>query len=310
MTNHFADKLTAAIKEKNSVVCVGLDPRIDQIPAHIVTKAKENYGMSFESAAEAIIEFNKAIIDAIADLVPVVKPQIAFYELFGEHGMRAFKETCKYAQDKGLLVLADIKRSDIGSTAKAYAQAYLGETEFFGTSESVMNIDAVTLNPFMGYDSVDPFMVECRKHGKGIFVLVKTSNASSGDFQDRKIDESGLSISDLAASFVESWAFDEVGESGYSFVGSVVGATYPRDLGRLRELMPSSYILVPGYGAQGGTAEDVKAAFDENGLGALINSSRGIIFAYETEGDAENYADAARQAVIAMNEDLNGVRQV
>lgn len=308
MTSHFADKLTEAIKEKNSVVCVGLDPRLDQIPAQIVSKAQQDFGTTLEAAAEAIIEFNKGIIDAIADLVPVVKPQIAFYELFGSHGLRAFEETCKYAESKGLLVLADIKRSDIGSTAKAYAQAYLGESSFFGTSESTQAIDAVTLNPYMGYDSIDPFMEECRRYGKGMFVLVKTSNPTSGDFQDRKVDESGLSIAQLAATFIESWSSDEVGESGYSFVGAVVGATYPAELSQLRELMPSSYILVPGYGAQGGTAEDVRGAFDQDGLGAIINSSRGIIFAYEKDGTPETYAESAREAVVKMNADLNAVR--
>lgn len=308
MTTHFADKLTKAIQEKNSVVCVGLDPRLDQIPAHIINEAKEKHGSTLQAAAEAIANFNKGIIDSIADIVPIVKPQIAFYELFGSYGMWAFEETCRYAKEKGLLVLADVKRSDIGSTAKAYAKAYLGETELFGASQALYDVDAVTLNPYMGYDSIDPFMEECRRYGKGIFVLVKTSNQSSGDFQDRKVDESGLSIADLAATFVDSWASDEVGESGYSFVGSVVGATYPKKLSELRTLMDNSYILVPGYGAQGGTAEDVKGAFDENGLGAIINSSRGIIFAYEKDGKPEQYGEAAREAAIKMNADLNGVR--
>jgi orotidine-5'-phosphate decarboxylase len=308
MSKHFADRLTKAIKDKNSVVCVGLDPRLDQIPAQIVAKAQETHGASLQAAAEAILNFNKGIIDSICDIAPVVKPQIAFYELFGSFGMWAFEETCKYAESKGLIVLADIKRSDIGSTAKAYAQAYLGESEFYGTEAPAHTIDAVTLNPYMGYDSIDPFMIECRKHNKGMFVLVKTSNPTSGDFQDRIVDESGLSISEIAATFVDSWSCDEIGESGYSFVGAVVGATYPKELVKLRALMPNAYILVPGYGAQGGTAEDVKGAFDENGLGALVNSSRGIIFAYEKDGTPEKYGEAAREAVIRMNADLNKVR--
>lgn len=305
---HFADKLTKAIKDKNSVICVGLDPRLDQIPGFIVDKMKKEHGMTFKAAAEAFLEFNKGIIDAVADLVPVVKPQIAFYEQYGFEGMRAFEETCTYAASKGLIVLADGKRNDIGSTAQAYANAFLGEVELFGKKVSAMNVDALTVNAYLGLDGVRPFVKVCAEKEKGIFVLVKTSNPSSGDLQDRVTKDEEMPIHELMAHFVDSWGDDFIGESGYGFVGAVVGATYPAELKKLRDLMPNSYLLVPGYGVQGGGAEDVKDAFDENGLGAVVNSSRGIIFAYEKAGSPAGYAEAARDAVIAMNEDLNSVR--
>jgi len=277
---HFADRLAEAVKVKNSVVCVGLDPRLEQIPEEIVKK---------QGAAEAFLEFNKGIIDAVADLVPVVKPQIAFYEALGHEGFRVFEETCKYAQEKGLLVIADAKRNDIGSTAEAYAKAFL--------SGEVVQADALTVNGYLGLDGVRPFVKECEEKEKGIFVLVKTSNPSSGDLQDRVTADENMSVAELMANFVDSWGDDFIGESGYGFVGAVVGATYPAELAKLRKVMKKAWLLVPGYGAQGGGAEDVKDAFDANGMGAIVNSSRGIIF-----------AKSPREAVIKMNEELNGVR--
>jgi len=314
---HFGDRLMEAIKKKNSVICVGLDPRLDQIPAFIIDKAVAKHDRTFKGAAAAFLEFNKGIIDAVSDLVPVVKPQIAFYEQYGSEGIRAFEETCEYAQEKGLLVIADAKRNDIGSTADAYAKAFLGEVDLFGKETIALGADSLTVNAYLGLDGIKPFLKACHDFDAGIFVLVKTSNPSSGDIQDRVTADEEISIAELMANFVDSWGFDLLGESGYSSVGAVVGATYPKELQKLRKLMPATPLLVPGYGAQGGGAEDVAAAFDKDGLGAVVNSSRGIIFAYEQANSGavgpiakkgENYAEAARDAVIKMNEDLNGVR--
>lgn len=304
---NFADKLNAAIQAKNSVVCVGLDPRLEQIPEAILKRAQEKHADPFEAAANAFLEFNKGIIDAIQDMVPAVKPQIAFYEQYGFHGMWAFEETCKYAKKKGLLVLADAKRGDIGSTAEAYAHAFLGEVEAFGELlPAPIQADALTVNAYLGFDGIRPFLKVAETQGKGIFVLVKTSNPSSGDLQDRVTADEGISIAQLMAHFVEAWGNDCIGESGYSCVGAVVGATFPKEAAKLRKLMPESIFLVPGYGAQGGDAEDVKACFNSDGLGALVNSSRGVIFAYQKQGG--DYKEAARNAVIEMNADLNAVR--
>jgi len=308
---HFADKLIAAIREKNSVVCVGLDPRFDQIPAFIVEKATEEHGKTMTAVANAFLEFNKGIIDGVKDLVPIVKPQIAFYEQYGFQGLWAFEETCKYASEQGLLVLSDAKRNDIGSTAEAYAKTFLGGMELFGDEIVAVESDALTINAYLGLDGVLPFLRACDTYEKGIFILVKTSNPSSGDLQDRVTADEEMPISDLMAHFTDTWGSDYIGEEGYSFVGAVVGATFPRGIARLRKLMPNSFLLVPGYGAQGGGAEDVKPCFNEDGLGAIVNSSRGIIFAYEKTGatkKGEDYSEAARDAVIAMNEALNSVR--
>jgi orotidine-5'-phosphate decarboxylase len=303
---NFADKLTEQIKKKNSAVCVGLDPRLEKIPTFIKDKALKNNKNRFKAAAEVLLEFNKGIIDAVCDIVPAVKPQTAFYEIFGEEGVRAFRETIEYAHEKDLLVIADVKRNDIGSTAEAYAKAYLGDVDLFEEKKPVFNADAITVTPFLGWDGIKPFIEQCKKYGKGIFILVKTSNPSSGDIQDLCMKDEN-SVYEILANYLESWGADEIGESGYSFVGAVVGATYPEQSEELRKIMPNSYFLVPGYGAQGATAEDVKGCFDEDGLGALVNSSRGIIFAYEKsdEYEAKDYDKAARAAVIEMNNAIN-----
>jgi orotidine-5'-phosphate decarboxylase len=309
---NFADRLIEAIQSKNSVLCVGLDPRLNQIPAFIIDKAVAEYDRTPKAAAVAFLEFNKGIIDAVKDIAPIVKPQIAFYEQYGSDGFWAYEETCKYAREAGLLVLADAKRNDIGSTAAAYANAYLGEVDLFGASRPGMDVDALTINAYLGLDGIKPFMEACGKYGKGIFPLVKTSNPSSGDFQDRITQEEGIPVFELVAHFVESWGSDLIGEHGYSSVGAVVGATYPAEAQKLRALMPQAIFLVPGYGAQGGGAEDVRPCFNADGLGAIVNSSRGIIFAYEKlEGpaDGSHYAEAAREAVIAANADINAVRK-
>lgn len=302
---NFADRLVEAIKAKGSAICVGLDPRLNQIPKHITGEAAEEHKDHFVAAAAAIIEFNKGIIDAVHDLVPVVKPQIAFYEVFGAPGVQAYKETVDYAQSKDLIVIADAKRNDIGSTAKAYADAFLGMTDVYGESKETFDADALTVTPYLGYDGIKPFIENCKEFGKGIFVLVKTSNPSSGDLQDLKMED-GKSVYEIMGHFVESWGADEVGESGYSSVGAVVGATYPQQAEELRKIMPHSYFLVPGYGAQGGGAADVKPCFNSDGLGAIVNSSRGITFAYEKmdEFDEKAYDKAARKAVELMKEDL------
>lgn len=311
---NFADKLIKAIKEKGNPICVGLDPRLDQIPEFLKAKVfAENPDSSpTKIAAVTILEFNKGIIDAVADIVPVVKPQVAFYEIYGADGMWAYQETLKYSKEKGLITIADVKRNDIGSTAKAYAQAFLGEVELMaGETEVVMPVfdaDSVTINPYLGWDGIKPFIDEAKEYGKGMFVLVKTSNPSSGDFQDI-IMEDGSPLFELVGQFVDSWGADMIGESGYNFVGAVVGATYPEQAKKLRRLMPNTIFLVPGYGAQGGGAEDVKPCFNEDGLGAIVNSSRGIIFAYEKmdQFSDEQYGEAAAEACRLMQKDLVAV---
>ena len=313
---NFADKLIAAVQKKGNPICVGLDPRLEQIPASIVKKITDKKGMTKEAAAECFLEFNKGIIDAVSDIVPVVKPQIAFYEQYGFQGVWAFEETCKYAQSKGLIVIADAKRNDIGSTAEGYSRAFLGDVEMFGAKAKGLDADALTVTPYLGYDGVKPFIEDCKKFGKGIFVLVKTSNRSSGELQDQDIfgekvskefaQDEHMRVYELMAHYVESWGADEVGESGYSSVGAVVGATYPAQAEVLRRLMPQAIFLVPGYGAQGGGAADVKPCFNKDGLGAVVNSSRGIIFAYEDKEKygPDGYADAAKEACLDMKEDL------
>lgn len=306
---NFADRLNKAIKDKGSAVCVGLDPRLAKIPSFIQEKALKENKNRFTAAAEALIEFNKGIIDAVHDLVPAVKPQVAFYEIFGEQGMRAYRETIEYAHEKGLIVIADVKRNDIGSTAEAYADSYLGTVDVFGEEKSVFDADAVTITPYLGWDGIKPFAEKCAEYKKGMFILVKTSNPSSGDIQDLVMAD-GRTIYEIMGMLVESWGAGDIGESGYNPIGAVVGATYPDQAAKLREIMPNSIFLVPGYGAQGGGAQDVKPCFNSGGLGAIVNSSRGIIFAYEKSDNynEDQYAEAARAAVFAMNEDLDGVR--
>lgn len=305
---HFADRLNSEIRKK-SPVCVGLDPRLEQIPDYIKDKHFAAQKNALTAAAESIIEFNKGIIDAVHDLVPVVKPQVAFYEQYGHEGMRAFEETLWYARDKGVLTIADIKRGDIGSTADAYAKAFLGKVELFGKDVFSFDADAVTVAPYLGWDGIKPFIEEARKYGKGLFILVKTSNPSSGDLQDLEMKKDDSTVYEIMAQYLESWGADDIGESGYSFVGAVVGATYPEQAKELRELMPRNILLVPGYGAQGGSARDVKACFNEDGLGAVVNSSRGIIFAWENSDThtEKTYAEAAREATEAMIKDLKSV---
>ena len=303
------NKLIENIKKTNAPIVVGLDPMLNYIPQHIQKKAFSELGETLEGAAEAIWQYNKGIVDAISDLIPAVKPQIAMYEQFGIEGLIAFHKTCAYAKEKGLVIIGDIKRGDIGSTSTAYAVGHLGEVAVGSKTYSVFGEDFATVNPYLGTDGIKPFVDVCKEEKKGIFVLVKTSNPSSGEFQDRLID--GKPLYELVGAMVNEWGKDTIGESGYSSVGAVVGATYP-EMGKvLRKIMPKSFILVPGYGAQGGKAADLVHYFNEDGLGAIVNSSRGIIAAYKQEkyasfGEA-NYADASRQAVVDMIEDINSV---
>lgn len=297
--------LIKKIQETNAPIVVGLDPMMNYIPKYIQEKAFAEYGETLKGAAEAIWEYNKGIIDATYDLIPAVKPQIAMYEQFGIEGLIAFERTCEYAKSKGLVVIGDIKRGDIGSTSTAYAVGHLGQVQVGSKKYSGFSEDFVTVNPYLGTDGVKPFVDVCKEENKGIFVLVKTSNPSSGEFQDQLVD--GRPLYELVAEKVVEWGNECMGDK-YSNVGCVVGATYP-EMGKvLRKLMPNTYILVPGYGAQGGKAEDLVHYFNEDGLGAIVNSSRGIIAAYKQEKYAEfgeeRYAEASRQAVIDMIEDI------
>lgn len=303
------NKLVAEIKKKNAPVVVGLDPTMSHIPECILKKAFDDCGENLEGAAEAIWQFNKSIVDSTCDLIPAVKPQIAMYEAFGVPGVVAFKKTVDYCKSKGLVVIGDVKRGDIGSTSAAYATAHLGKVkvgnkEFYGFDE-----DFATVNPYLGSDGINPFIDVCKTENKGIFVLVKTSNPSSGEFQDRLID--GKPLYEIVGEKVAEWGASCMGDE-YSYVGAVVGATYP-EMGKvLRKVMPKAYILVPGYGAQGGKAADLLPYFNQDGLGAIVNSSRGIIAAYKQDKykerfAPENFADASRQAVLDMIEDINSI---
>ena len=299
--------LVNQIKAKGAPIVVGLDPMLNFIPTGILKKNYSEFGANLEGVAHAIVEYNKGIVDAVCDLVPAVKPQIAMYEQFGIPGLMAYQETCEYCKSKGLVVIGDIKRGDIGSTSAAYAVGHLGKVTIEGKEFRGFSEDFATVNPYLGSDGVKPFIDVCKEEKKGIFVLVKTSNPSSGEFQDQKID--GKPLYEMVGEMVAKWGEDAMGDS-YSYVGAVVGATYP-EMGKvLRKIMPKSYILVPGYGAQGGKGADLVHFFNEDGLGAIVNSSRGIIAAYKQEKYAsfgeENYADASRQAVIDMKEDIAG----
>ena len=299
------DQLIANIKKTNAPIVVGLDPMMKFIPEHIRAAAFKEHGETLKGAAEAIWEYNKGIVDAVYDLIPAVKPQIAMYEQFGVEGLIAFQKTVDYCKEKGLVVIGDIKRGDIGSTSEAYAVGHLGKVEVGSKTYAPFDEDFATVNPYLGSDGIKPFLKVCQENNKGIFVLVKTSNPSSGEFQDRLVD--GRPLYEIVGENVAEWGSECMG-SEYSNVGAVVGATYP-EMGKvLRKVMPKSYILVPGYGAQGGKGSDLVHFFNEDGLGAIINSSRGIIAAYQQEKyakfGAENYAEASRQAVIDMREDI------
>lgn len=301
------NQLVANIKKTGAPIVVGLDPMLNYIPEQVQQKAFAEYGETLEGAAEAIWQFNKEIVDKTYDLIPAVKPQIAMYEQFGLPGLAAFKKTVDYCKGKGLVVIGDIKRGDIGSTSAAYAVGHIGKVKVGSKTYAPFDEDFVTVNPYLGSDGVNPFLDVCKEEKKGIFVLVKTSNPSSGEFQDQKID--GRPLYELVGEKVAAWGSEVMGDE-YSYVGAVVGATYP-EMGKvLRKVMPKAYILVPGYGAQGGKGKDLVHFFNEDGLGAIVNSSRGIIAAYKQEQyakfGAENFGDASRAAVETMIADIKG----
>lgn len=299
------DKLIDKIKETNNPTAIGLDPRYEILPKCVANK----YPKTLEGVSKAILEYNKALIDATYDIIPAIKPQIAFYEMFGIAGMEAFKETCKYAKEKGMMIIADIKRGDIGSTAQGYSNAYLGKTKIGDKEEPIFDVEFVTVNPYMGTDCVRPFIEDCKKYNKGIFILVKTSNPSSGELQDVKL-ENGEEVYKKVADLVEDWGEQLRGKYGYSSIAAVVGATYPKQLEELRKIAPHTYFLIPGYGAQGGKAKDIALGFDKDGLGGIINASRSLMCAYKSDFwkdkyTEEEYAKATRAEALRMRDELN-----
>lgn len=301
------NKLVSKIKKQNAPIVVGLDPMMKFVPKHLQDAAFEQYGETLEGAAEAIWQFNKAIIDNIYDIVPAVKPQIAMYEQFGIEGLKAFQKTVDYCHEKDMVVIGDVKRGDIGSTSEAYAVAHLGKVKVGSKKIAAFDEDFATVNPYLGSDGINPFTKVCKEEKKGIFILVKTSNPSSGEFQDKLID--GRPLYEHVGAKVDEWGRECMGDD-YSYVGAVVGATYPEMGAALRKIMPKAYILVPGYGAQGGKGSDLVNFFNKDGLGAIVNSSRGIIAAYTKDEYAKfgekNFAEASRQAALDMIKDING----
>ena len=299
-------RLIERIAQLQNPSVVGLDSLLDYIPQHIKEEKFAQYGDTFDAAAQAILAYNKEIIDAICDIVPAVKPQAAYYEMYSWQGMWALCETVKYAQEKGMIVIMDGKRNDIGSTMQAYAKAHLGVSEVNGKELSAFGSDMLTVNGYLGSDGIEPLLPICDEKDKGIFVLVKTSNPSSGELQDQKIGDK--SIYETMGAMCEQWGEKTQNSYGYSRVGAVVGATYPQQLSAMRQKMPHTFFLVPGYGAQGGGANDVAGAFDKNGLGAIVNSSRAILTAWKKAGtDGKDFAQQARKAALTMKEDIMGV---
>ena len=299
------DNLIEKIKKTENPTVMGLDPRYEMLPKCVTNK----YSKDLNGVSQAIIEFNKQLIDATYDIIPAVKPQIAFYEMYGIPGMEAFEETCKYAKEKGMVVIADIKRGDIGSTAAGYSNAFLGRTQIGEEEKSIYDVEFVTVNPYMGTDCIKPFIEDCKKYNKGIFILVKTSNPSSGELQDLKL-ESQKEVYLQVAELVEKWGEELRGNYQYSSVAAVVGATYPEQLKQIRKVAPHTYFLIPGYGAQGGKASDIALGFDENGLGGIINASRSLMCAYKSENwkdkcTEEEYFKATRLEAIRMRDELN-----
>ena len=290
--------LQQKINAKKNPTVMGLDPRLEYVPEHISAEAVKKFGKTKKAVGEAIFLFNKGLIDACFDLIPAVKPQSAYYEMYGLDGLEALHKTIEYAKSKDLYVILDGKRGDIGSTAEAYSSAYLGEADIFGENQKIIDADCLTVNPYLGIDGIKPFIDDCEKFDKSIFVLVKTSNKSSGDFQDIIVD--GKPFYEKVAQKVLEWGSPEN-------IGVVIGATYPKQLEDLRKIMPDTFFLVPGFGAQGGAANDVKPAFDKNGGGVIVNSSRAIMCAYQKQNDGENFGKWAREEVIRMRDAITGV---
>lgn len=297
------DLLIEKIREKGNPTVAGLDPKLDYLPDEMKKKAFKEYGETFEGAANALFEFNKELIDALCDVVPAVKPQSAYYEMYGVEGIKCLKKTIDYAKEKGMYVILDGKRGDIGATSEAYAAAYLGNTEIGGGSYAAFGADCLTVNPYLGSDGILPFVKKCEEGKKGIFALVKTSNKSSGELQDLK--SGGKYIYEIVAELVKEWGGSTIGMYGYGNVGAVVGATYPQQAETLRKQMPHTYFLVPGYGAQGGGAKDVAPCFNKDGMGAIVNASRSIMCAYIKNGGS--VGEAARKEAIRMRDDITSV---
>ena len=304
------DKLIEKIVEKQNPTVAGLDPKLSYIPEHIRSASYEKYGKTLEGAADALLQFNKGLIDALCDVVPAVKPQAAYYEMYGWQGVKALTETIAYAKSKGMFVITDGKRNDIGATMTAYAAAHLGSTTVEEETFEPFGADALTVNGYLGTDGIQPLVEVCGKGDKGIFVLVKTSNPSSGELQDKPLAD-GNTVYRAMGAMCEGWGEKLPGQYGYSGVGAVVGATYPAQLEELRAAMPHTFFLVPGYGAQGGAADDVAPGFDKNGLGAIVNSSRGIMCAWQKEGvDGQEYAAARREAIRMRDEIVGRIGQI
>ncbi len=299
------DILINKIKETNNPTVIGVDTRYDMVPECV----RKKYGTDLEGMCQAMLEYSKALIDSTYDIIPAVKLQSAYFEMYGIEGIKLYKEMIEYCRNKGMVVMADVKRGDIGSTSAGYSRAYLGKNTIDGNEQAIFDVDFATVNPYMGSDCVMPFVEDCKKYDKGIFVLVKTSNKSSGEIQDVKAED-GEEIYKKVAKLVNTWGEELIGENGYSSVSAVVGATYPKQLKELRELMPHSYFLIPGYGAQGGKAEDIALGFDKNGLGGIVNATRSLMCAYKSDlwkdkFTEEEYAKATRAEAIRMRDELN-----
>lgn len=298
--------LVQKIKEKGNPSVVGLDARLEYIPKHIVSRNLMLHGETLRAAAESVVAFNCGLIDALCDIVPAIKPQAAYYELLGSYGAMALKETIDYARAKGMYVIADIKRNDIGATASAYAQAYLGKTRVGNAEIAPYGADSATVNGYLGTDGITPFLDECKNHAKSLFVLVKTSNPSSGELQNRDMEGKPLYV--RMAEMTKTWGEGLETACGYNQIGAVVGATYPEEQKIVREILPHSYFLVPGYGAQGASAKDIAHAFNDDGLGAIVNSSRGIMCAWKKEENAgRDYKEAAQAEAIRMRDEIVSV---
>lgn len=297
------DRLIEKIRETENPSVIGLDPKLDYVPEFIKRKAFEKHGETLKGAAKAILTFNKGIIDAICDVVPAIKPQAAYYEMYGYHGVKTLYKTIEYAKEKGMFVMTDGKRNDIGATMEAYATAHLGTTIVGSEEIDAFGADALTVNGYLGTDGIAPLLKICKEKDKGIFVLVKTSNQSSGELQDLKIGDK--TVYEVMGDMCEKWGAEDMGKYGYSGVGAVVGATYPEQLAEMRAKLPHTFFLVPGYGAQGGGAAGVAKAFDKEGMGAIVNSSRAVMCAYQKDGyDEKDYALAALNEVLRMKKDI------
>lgn len=299
------DRLIEKIEQTQNPTVAGLDPKLDYVPEYIKRKCFEKYGETLKGAAKALLKFNKGLIDALYDIVPAVKPQAAYYEMYGTEGVKTLYKTQEYARSKGMYVITDGKRNDIGTTMEAYATAHLGKVKVGSAEFEPFLGDALTVNGYLGSDGIKPLLKVCKENDKGIFVLAKTSNPSSGELQDKKID--GVPVFEIMGKMCEDWGKELAGVYGYSGVGIVAGATYPEQIKRLREILPHTFFLIPGYGAQGATAKDISAAFDKNGLGGIVNSSRGIMCAYQKQKcDEREFAEAARREAIRMRDEIMG----